>query len=417
MVHQCDSSRREPGYILLSVGKDIRAISTRSACEVLIALNVCGEVAWYWESDVSLMDVRLTSHGTLIVLTTDGSITEINFSGQTVRRWISPSRNPLVDKASIPVNTPYFHHSVITLPNGNLAALSISNKIFKDYPLDENDYFGKKGMRTLVGDTLIEFQPNGSIVSEFSFFDILDPYRFGYGLDAPFWSIIGLVKDGADWTHANGLGYDSADDSFIITVRHQDCLIKIDRQTGQLKWILGCPDGWKSPWSEKLLKPVGKTSWHWHSHDPSIMKDGSFMLFDNGQSGAFPPSSRPDINSYSSRAVAYEVNEEAMTVEEIWSFGGENDIAPYSMYVSGAIELPFTGNIFVTFGGITLTRETGERTDMPPLGHGSVELFEVTRSKEPEVLFHAEINNRDTKEVGGWAAFRSEWLPENLLKP
>ena len=262
----------------------------------------------------------------------------------------------------------------------------------------------------------MEFDPGGSIVREFSFFDILDPYRFGYGLDSPFWTLIGVVKDGADWTHANGLAYDPADNSFIVTVRHQDALIKIDRQTGELKWILGCPDGWKLPWSKKLLSPVGNTSWHWHSHDPSILADGSFMLFDNGHSGAIPPSPRPDINTSTSRAVVYRVDVGEMTVEEIWSFGGKKDNTPYSMYVSGAIELPDTGNIFVTFGGITLTKNSAERTNLPPLGHGSVELFEVTRADKPEVLFHAEINNRDTDEVRGWAAFRSEWIPQNLLK-
>ena len=85
------------------------------------------------------------------------------------------------------------------------------------------------------------------------------------------------------------------------------------------------------------------------------------------------------------------------------------------MYVSGAIELPTTRNVFITCGGITLTKKTKERTNLPPQGHGSVELFEVTPTESPEIIFHAEINNRETEEANGWAAFRAEWIPESLL--
>ena len=415
VIRHCDAARREPGYMLVSLGKGIRAVSEFSACEALIALDRHGEVVWYWESGPSLMDVKLTNRETLLVLTTDGCIQEINFEGKTLRKWFTLGRSPSNIEDAIPVNTPYFHHAVQELPNGNISALSISKRTFGDYILNQDEPTGEKGSRRLVGDTLVEFQPDGTIVNEFDLFEILDPYRFGYGLDAPFWSLTGVVPGGADWSHANGLFHDKSDDSFIVTVRHQDCAIKVDRQTGELRWILGTPEGWSGPWLEKVLKPIGDTNWHWHPHDPSITSDGSIMLFDNGQSSAFPPSPRPDINTCISRAVAYRVNEKEMTVELVWSFGGRNRELPYSMYVSGACELPKTGNVFATFGGITLTKNTRERTNLPPLGHGSVELFEVTRDNDPEILFHAEINNRDTDETNGWAAFRAEWIPEEVL--
>ena len=415
VIHHCDAARREPGYMVVSAGKGVRAISSSSDYEVLFALDQHGKIAWYWESEPSLLDVKLTSNKTLLVLTTDGCIQEINFDGITLRKWFTPGRSPANVANAISVNTLYFHHAVQELPNGNFAALSISKRIYEDYPLHEDDPTGEKGCRTLVGDTLVEFQPDGTVVNEFDFFDIIDPYRFGYGLDGPFWSRVGVVPGGADWSHANGLCHDQTDDSFIITVRHQDCVIKIDRHTGTLRWILGTPDSWSEPWQEKLLKPTEDMDWHWHPHDPSITSDGAIMLFDNGESGAVPPSPRSDINTCVSRVVAYCVDEEAMTVEQVWSLSGKNHKLPYSMYVSGACELPTTGNVFATFGGVTLTKGTKERTNLPPLGHGSIELFEVTRDNDPQVLFHAEINNRDTEERDGWAAFRAEWIPEEIL--
>jgi len=415
-THACDVARREPGYVIVSLGRDTRATSLVTDFEALVALDPEGKVAWFWRSEYSVMDVKLTPRSTLLVVTTDGCIQEINFQGEALRKWFTPGRNPTGVDRAIPVDTLYFHHAVRELPNGNLAALSIARQELDDYPLDQSAPDGETGTRTLVGDTLVEFQPDGTIVNEFSFFDILDPRRFSYGLDAPFWSMVGVVPGGADWTHANGLVHDPSDDSFIITVRHQDCAIKIDRQSGELKWILGAPGGWNAPWSDKLLSPVGETTWHWHPHDPSILADGSIMLFDNGAAGAIPPEPPIDINSCISRALAYRVDENAMTVEQVWSFGEEDHGAPYAMYISGAYELPSTGNIFVTYGGITLTKDTKERTNLPPLGHGSVELFEVTRDESPRILFHAEINNRETDETTGWGAFRSEWVPAHVLE-
>ena len=188
-------------------------------------------------------------------------------------------------------------------------------------------------------------------------------------------------------------------------------MIKIDRSSGELKWILGTPEGWKGAWRDKLLTPVGETSWHWHPHDPSILADGSIMLFDNDESGTFPPTPKKPIDDCVSRAVAYRVDQEAMTVEQVWSFGSQEAETPYSMYISGAVELPSTGNIFVTFGGITLSPDGKERMALPPQGHGSAQLYEVTRSADPEILFHAEISNYGTGEDLGWGIFRSEWVP------
>ena len=406
-IHVCEPGRREPGFIVLPVGKAVRAISRDSAFEALVALDREGNIAWQWRSpgNRSLMDVRWTPRETLLVMTTDGCIGEVAQSGDILRAWSSPGRDPQAENA-IPVDTMYFHHSVQELPDGNFAALSLAKRTFDDYPLSENDIAGLRGRRELVGDTIVEFTADGTVVREHDFFDIIDPYRIGYGLDAPFWTKAEVVPGGADWTHANGLIHDPSDDSFIVTIRHQDCAIKIGRQTGALKWILGTPDGWREPWASRVLKPVGAPVWFWHPHDPSILADGSLMLFDNGESGAFPPTPKPDLDTLVSRALAYRIDERAMTCEPVLSFEG-----PYSMYVSGACELPQTGNVFIAFGGITLTRPEGARTDLPPAGYGSAEVFEVTRADPPEVVFHAELTDRDGDAETGWASFRAEWVP------
>ena len=412
VIHRCDPARREPGYIILPIGKDMRIVRRASEFEALLALDVEGRIAWEWRSPGPVVgDVRRTARNTLLLQTSEGCIYEIDFAGATLAKWSTPARNPQFAEGAIPVATRLFHHGILAMPNGNIAALSIADKDFDDVPLSSEDIYGPRGRRRYVADTIVEFQRDGTIVREHSLFDILDPQRISYSHDIPFWDMMEVSPNSADWTHANGLAYDAADDHFIISLRHQDCTIKIGRQTGAIKWILGTAEGWRKPWSDMLLRPVGDTIVPWHAHDPSLRKDGSLLLFDNGETGAFPPHPKPDINSLVSRGVAYRIDENAGTFEQVWSFGGPEHNTPFSMYVGGAQELPRTGNVFLTFGGIVLMRPGGERADNALEGHGSIELFEVTSAENPQVVFHAEINNRDTDEQKAWSAFRCEWVP------
>ena len=45
-----------------------------------------------------------------------------------------------------------------------------------------------------------------------------------------------------------------ADNSFVMSMPYQNAVVKIGMDSGEIKWILGTPDNWKEPWSEKLLK-------------------------------------------------------------------------------------------------------------------------------------------------------------------
>ena len=97
--------------------------------------------------------------------------------------------------------------------------------------------------------------PEGRIVWSWDAFDHLDVWRFGYRLMEVFWHTRGFPNH-LDWTHGNGVSYDPSDDSVIVSLRHQDAVIKIDRATRQIKWILGDHKGWNETLSKKLLTPV-----------------------------------------------------------------------------------------------------------------------------------------------------------------
>ena len=48
-----------------------------------------------------------------------------------------------------------------------------------------------------------------------------------------------------DRAHFNSIFYDPRDDSILLSGRRQDAVVKIDRKTSELTWILGPHDRWK----------------------------------------------------------------------------------------------------------------------------------------------------------------------------
>jgi arylsulfate sulfotransferase len=199
----------------------------------------------------------------------------------------------------------------------------------------------------LVGDIVMEVRPDGSKVNEWRMLNLLDPYRVTYGSRAKYWVQRGYPGT-MDWCHANGTAYDARDDSILILLRTQDCIVKFDRKTGGLRWILGGHDNWRAPWSDKLLTPDDSVAWQFHQHDCSITPAGTIMCFDNANHRALPfkPAVLPAQNY--SRAVEFVVDEAEGTVKQVWSYGDGEGERLFAGFQGGAYRLPTTGNTFIT---------------------------------------------------------------------
>ena len=121
----------------------------------------------------------------------------------------------------------------------------------------------------------------------------------------------------------------------------------MNRTDETLTWILGTPVNWISPWSDKLLSPVGDVIWPFHQHAVEISPNGLGLgLYDNGnyRAEAYEPWDE-DVTEYS-RAVIYSIDDDAMTVSEVWSYGdssGENSF--FSPGMGDADWQPETGNV------------------------------------------------------------------------
>src|SRR5262249_29969146 len=104
---------------------------------------------------------------------------------------------------------------------------------------------GKSGLlvevnRTLRGvdnqeSTLAEANPDGSIVREWDFAAIIADHMRSRGDDPT-----AFVRPGTDWMHMNAATYDPNDDSIIASSR-ENFVVKVDYQSGAIKWIFGDP--------------------------------------------------------------------------------------------------------------------------------------------------------------------------------
>ena len=218
------------------------------------------------------------------------------------------------------------HHEIIVMPNGNYMVTGSR----PNYVPTTRDY-------------VFEIDPaTGEVVWELDIAELVKPGSSGGENDA-----------GADWCHCNALAYDEASDTLLISCRHICAVLAVKKESKELKWILGDPAGWAEEYAPYLLAPVGEDlSWSYGQHQVTIMENGDLLLFDNGEFGRVKKVNEADAiedeDNYS-RIVIYRVDEDAKTVEQIWSYGEEWGF--YAGSMSGVECLDEAkGRYLITFG-------------------------------------------------------------------
>ena len=357
--------RIEPGVTLFEAGG------------FLIIVDETGEVVWYHRiaNPQNLdRDVRRIANGNLLLLLPPLKARELDMLGNIVRAW-HPSRSTNGGQESIGVDATAFHHEIVQMESGNFLVLSLEIRTFEDYPSSVEDPDAPTGSAQVVGDVIVEFAPDGTVVNEWKLLDILDPYRLSYSSligiwDGFFQSNHGVSPPTRDWSHSNAVIHDTRDNSIIVSLRHQDAVIKFSRQTGALIWILGTHDNWDPEvFGEFLLTPLTDDEFffQYHQHAPKITADGNIILFDNGNNRASPFDPVFQANIFS-RAVEYKIDESSKEVELVWEFSDFMSI--FAGFLGDSDSLPVTGNVISTFGGTRPAR-----------------IIEVTHTEPPEIVF------------------------------
>jgi arylsulfate sulfotransferase len=192
------------------------------------------------------------------------TLREIDLAGNTVRELTLSDLNQRLKTAGYTFTALDYHHDFAYLPNGHWLVLVNLVKPYTDLP-------GYPGITQVIGDALIDLDPDWNPVWVWNEFDHLDVNR--HPMEFP------------DWTHTNAVVYSPDDGNLLVSMRHQNWIVKVDYQNGQgsgnILWHLGQGGDFQ------LVNGRDPEDWFYAQHGPSFQSDKtagkfSLALFDNG---------------------------------------------------------------------------------------------------------------------------------------
>jgi arylsulfate sulfotransferase len=220
-----------------------------------------------------------------------------------------------------------FNHDAIRFPNGWTAVLANNEMLMTgDQCAGVNTPPLPMGTCDVLGDAVVVTDKAGVVQWFWNAFDWNTPTGLPWTRAAVLGETCTPISDTAhqgcpitlasqanDWLHANSLYYDQ-DGNIIISLRHQDWVIKIAYENGtgdgHIVWRLGNQGDFA------LVNPLDVQSpWFSHQHDAERQSNGQLSLFDNGNTrhASYP---RAD-----SRGQAWTLNEVALTATLSLNFG------------------------------------------------------------------------------------------------
>lgn len=277
------------------------------------------------------------------------------------------------------------HHDAAELPDGNLIALSAGPGS--------------------VEDAVVELdRDSGTVGRRLDFRDILDPDRPRQPINL----------DEADWLHLNGLDYAAGENAVVVSGRDQSAVVKVGLESDEIHWILGNHRHWSEKFRPLLLEPVGPDfEWPWGQHAPELnpTDPSRILIYDNGNHRSYDSPLPPGENY--SRAVEYEIDEEAGTIRQVWQYGAERGSELFTPFIGDADYLE-NGNRLVTFGGVSrdldgnpqalFDLEAMEVNDMKISAH----IIEVTDETPARRVLELVFADPDPTSYAGYRVYRAE---------
>ncbi|MEP7362878.1 MAG: aryl-sulfate sulfotransferase [Acidobacteriota bacterium] len=407
-------NRMEPGYTLFSPRRSGRDNAFSTSFGMLCMVDATGEPVWYFRTNSRISDLQPLRNGNLAFLTQDYRAVEIDMLGNVVHQWYA-SRRPAGPTTGTPIDTITFHHELDELPNGNLLVLSSEIREIDNYYTSETDPQAPRKRQKVMGDVVIEFTRDGKEVWRWNAFDYLDPFRIGYETFDGYWTRRGFPDVLADFSHSNGVVYDPTDDSILVNFRMIANVVKVDRKTKQIKWIMGDPKGLSPELQKKAfrLEPAG-ARWFYHQHAPTPTQRGTFMVFDNSNYRAFPFDKPVPPGDTYSRAVEYRLDEKNRVAREVWVSEAQPPAGEWASSIAmGDVDpMPKTGNVLVHYGFL-MPRTEAARASRGGLGD-SMEwsrIREFTHAKKAELVWEIVLGDPTGNAKTGWHIYGGERLP------
>lgn len=325
---------------------------TPSSSGYTVAYDVNGEVRWYL-TNYALWKIDRLQNGHLLVSTERlinnpyymTGLYEIDLLGKIYTEFSLEGG---------------YHHDYYETENGNLLVAS-------------DDFNNEDGT---VEDYIVELdRTTGKVIKTFDLKKVLN------------------MEDGQsenytsyDWFHNNSVWYDKKTDSITLSGRHQDAVINISYQTGELNWIIGDSTNWSSEYQKYFFTPVGNNfEWQWSQHAAMITPEGYVFLFDNGNNKSKNKDEYVDASNSYSRGVMYKIDTEKMTIEQVFEYGKEKGSSFYSPYISDVDYLD-KNHYIIHSGGIVYV--DGKNSNQPAgFSKGAKLVSDTVELLNNEVIF------------------------------
>jgi hypothetical protein len=320
-----------------------------------LATDLSGRVEWYYDAQQSglgianMITATLLPGGTVIGMGNDRDsvrnnrnvLREMDLAGNPVRETNLAAVNAQL--AALGHETIYgFHHDAQRLPDGSLVVFGYPERTVTINGVPTN----------YIGEQLVVLDQDFHVVWAWDAFDYLDVNRGpvlgeitrpgpGGGPTA-----VVPVLPAVDWLHVNAVSLSPTDGNLILSIRHQDWVIKIDYRNGSgdghVVWRLG-------QGGDFTVNSTDPNPWFSHQHNAHYIDDHTLVLFDNGNTRH-----ASDPNAHS-RGQVWTLDEQTMTATLVVNA----DLGSYSGAL-GAAERLSNGNYSFTLGA------NGPEPPIPP---------------------------------------------------
>jgi hypothetical protein len=339
-------SNTSPDNVLL-----IDSLSIGASVGYPVATDLYGRPIWYYAAfndpaQAGGLLTRVLPGGTMLVLANGKNsvdatsslqiLREIDFAGNALRETNAARVREQLDAMGLvsdcavggsfcAVTT--FHHDAIRLANGHTLVIGSAERM---YPAGTQ---GSTGPVDVLGDIVIDLDEDFQVAWYWDAFEHLDVNRAAVlhetcanpqqgGCPPVF-----LASISNDWLHPNAIQV-TPDRNLLISLRHQDWVIKVDYQDGagdgHVLWRLGAG-------GDFALSSSDPYPWFTHQHDAGFESNGTFTVFDNGNTRV---ADNPGVIE-NSRGQAYQIDE----ANRVATLAVNSDLGVYSNALGSAQRL------------------------------------------------------------------------------
>ncbi|MCC6363465.1 MAG: aryl-sulfate sulfotransferase [Bryobacterales bacterium] len=321
--------------------------------QFMVATDLTGRMVWYYLGEIETL-TRSYAGGIFTGFTqhaqgedSEQLVGEFDLLGITTRVTNAARINEqLAAMGKRPITG--FHHEVARLPGGRILALANTEQMLSNVQEEASPV-------DVLGDMILVLDQDMQVEWVWDAFEHMDVNRAAVlretctpagGGCPPFRQ----AAKANDWLHSNSVQL-MPDGHLLLSIRHQDWLVKIDYRNGKgdghVIWRLG-------QYGDFALDSADPNAWFSHQHDASVERGSPnrIMLFDNGNTR------RAGDGGAHSRGQVWELDEFNRKATLVFNA----DLGYYSAALGTAQRLP-SGNYHFDLGFVTPAQSESVEVD------------------------------------------------------